>query len=89
MCTALTDKMDDVLRSPELSAWSLCCLMSPENPRSQTEKTPKKHIPCGYPVCYTTEMQNRLQVLILYELQQQENDTNAADYTEKEKMVDF
>jgi len=34
-------------------------------------------------------MQNRLQVLILYELQQQENDTNAADYTEKEKMVDF
>lgn len=50
--TALTGKMDDVLRYPELSVKSLCYLMSPENLHSQTKKIPKKHFPCGYPVHY-------------------------------------
>lgn len=81
--------MDDELRCLELSVKSLCCLMNPENLRSQTKKIPEKHIPCGYLVHCRRNTQKRLHISIVHELKLHENNTNAANYTGKEKKVDF
>lgn len=81
--TALTGKMDDVLRYPELSVKSLCYLMSPENLHSQTKKIPKKTLSMWLSCTLQENTQNRLHVLISCELKQHENHINAANYIQE------
>ena len=63
--------------------------MNPENPHSRTKKIPKKHDPRCYPLHFGSNTQQRWHILIVCELMLHENYTNAANYKEKENMVDF